>query len=185
MQTTKVGIGSYIITITQGLMKPLLLIAIDWHAMFVPSQSLIELIIRGTITYLFCFFYIRFFKRGAGQVGISDLLLITLISDASQNAMAGDYNSITEGFVLVGTLVFWDFTIDWLGFRSVFFSKLAQPDPVLLVKDGIILRQNMKKELISIPELMGMLREQGVDELDKVKSCHIESSGNISVVKKK
>ncbi|MFD2572131.1 DUF421 domain-containing protein [Spirosoma soli] len=165
-------------------MNALLLVDIDWEKMFIPGVSLLEIMLRGTITYWFCFMYIRFFKRGAGQVGISDLLLITLISDASQNAMAGEYHSITEGFVLVSTLAFWDYMINFLGFQSVFFKKVVESEPVLLVKDGVMQRQNMKKELIATDELMGLLREQGVDQVSDVKTCYIESSGNISVVKK-
>ncbi|QDK80211.1 DUF421 domain-containing protein [Spirosoma sp. KCTC 42546] len=165
-------------------MTALLLVDIDWGKMVTPSMSLWEILIRGTLTYWFCFAYIRFFRRGAGQLGISDLLLITLISDASQNSMAGEYTSITEGFVLVGVLVFWDYAINWLGYRSVFFSKIGEPDPVLLIKNGVMQRQNMKKELITASELTGMLREQGVDDLVQVRACYIEGSGNISIIKK-
>ncbi|UFH52098.1 DUF421 domain-containing protein [Spirosoma sp. KNUC1025] len=165
-------------------MKAVLLIEIDWEKMFVPGLSLLEIVIRGSLTYWFCFLYIRFFRRGAGQLGIADLLLITLISDASQNAMAGEYHTITEGCLLVGVLVFWDYAINWLGFRSVFFSKIGEPEPVLLIKNGVMLRQNMKKELITSSELMGMLREQGVDDVTDVKTCYIEGSGNISVIKR-
>ncbi|GAB4043499.1 DUF421 domain-containing protein [Spirosoma jeollabukense] len=165
-------------------MNALLLADIDWHKMFVPSMSLWEVMIRGSLTYWFCFLYIRFFRRGAGQLGIGDLLLITLISDAAQNAMAGEYTSVTEGCLLVGVLVFWDYAINWLGFRSVFFSKIGEPDPVLLIKNGVLQRQNMKKELITTSELMGMLRQQGIDQIGDVKTCYIEGSGNISVVQK-
>lgn len=165
-------------------MNRILLVDIDWDKMFTPSISLWEIIIRGTLTYWFCFLYIRFFRRGAGQLSIADLLLITLISDASQNSMAGEYDSVTEGCLLVGVLVFWEYAINWLGFRSVFFSKIGEPDPVLLIKNGVMQRQNMKKELITANELVGMLREQGVDQVSDVKSCYIEGSGNISVIKK-
>ena len=165
-------------------MQTLLLVAIDWDKMFVPTMSLPEIIIRGTLTYWFCFLYIRFFRRGAGQLGIGDLLLITLISDASQNSMAGSYDSVTEGCLLVGVLVFWDVAINWLGFRSVIFSKFSSPEPVLLIKNGVLQRQNLKKELITQVELMGMLREEGVDDPADVKTCYIEESGKISVVPK-
>ena len=165
-------------------MKALLLVDIDWNKIFVPTMSLWEIMIRGTLTYWFCFLYIRFFRRGAGQLGIGDLLLITLISDASQNSMAGNYNSVTEGCLLVGVLAFWDFAINWLGFQSVFFSKIGSPDPVLLIKDGILQRQNLQKELITRVELMGMLRQEGIDDLTDVKTCYIEENGKISVVPK-
>ncbi len=163
-------------------MTNVLLAGIDWENMIIPSVSLWEIIIRGTLTYWFCFLYIRFFRRGAGQLGISDVLLITLISDAAQNSMSANYESVTEGCLLVGVLVFWDFALNWLGFRSVFFSKLSEPEPVLLIQNGVMLRQNMKKEMITSSELMGMLRQQGVDQVGDVKTCHIEGSGNISVV---
>ena len=158
---------------------------IDWHNMFSPTSSVLEIIVRGTLTYWFCYSYIRYFRRGPGQLSISDLLLITLISDASQNAMAGSYESVTEGFVLVGTLVFWDYAIDWLGYRSLFFKQIAGPDPVPLIIDGVLQRQNMKREILSEDELMGLLRENGVDDYKNVKTCCIEGSGNLSVIEKK
>lgn len=166
-------------------MKTLLLADIDWEKMFVPSNSILEIIIRGTITYWAIFLAIRFFRRGTGQLSISDLLLVILIADAAQNSMAGEYHSITEGIALVGTLLFWDFAIDWLGYRSVFFAKLAQPDTVVLVKDGIMQRKNMKTQLISEDELMQILRLNGVESLEDVKQCNLEGGGNISVIKQK
>lgn len=159
--------------------------AVDWENMFTPTSSILEILLRGTLTYWFCFLYIRFFRRGPGQLGISDLLLITLISDAAQNAMAGSYESVTEGVVLVGTLVFWDYALNWLGYRSVFFDKLTGPEPVPLVLNGVMQRQNMKRELITEDELLGLLRENGIDDVTKVKSCAIEGSGNLSVIEKK
>ncbi len=166
-------------------MNLILGISIDWDTMFIPSLSLLEIILRGTLTYWFCFAYIRLFRRGAGQLGISDLLLITLIADAAQNSMAGEYKSISEGIVLVGTLVGWDYLINLLGYHTLLFKKVAEPDPILLVKNGVMQRHNMKREFVSEDELMGLLREQGVDTLTDVKTCCIEGSGSISVVQKK
>lgn len=161
------------------------LIQIDWETMFIPSSSVAEMIVRGTITYWFCFLYIRFFRRGSGQLNISDILLITLISDAAQNAMAGTYESVTEGVVLVGVLVFWDFALNWLGYRSVFFDRLASPEPALLIKDGVLQHQTMKLQMMSEDELRGLLRESGVDDPADVKLCYLEGSGNVSVIEKK
>ncbi len=62
--------------------------------------------------------------------------MIALIADAAQNAMSSDYKSITEGIVLVGTIVFWDYALDWLAFRFPRFQRLVRPAPLLLIKDG-------------------------------------------------
>ncbi|TAE29759.1 MAG: DUF421 domain-containing protein [Cytophagales bacterium] len=157
---------------------------VDWRALFVPEVALLELVIRGTLTYWFCFLYVRFFRRGAGQLGVTDLLLIILIADAAQNSMAGDYKSITEGVVLVGTLLFWNYALDWLGFNTNLFKKLVSPEPVTLVKDGQLQQHNLNAQMISQDDLNGILRENGIDDLKKVKLCQLEGTGNISVVQR-
>lgn len=162
------------------------IILIDWLSVFLPDtaigEALIQIVVRGTITYWFIFLLLRFFRRGTGQLSISDVLLITLISDAAQNAMAGEYTSILEGATLVVTLVFWDLAINWLGYHFTVFQKIGEPDPVLLVKDGELQRQNMKRELITEDELTGLLRQQGIDDLAQVKKCYLEGNGNLSVI---
>jgi uncharacterized membrane protein YcaP (DUF421 family) len=56
--------------------------------------------------YLFLFLLFRFvMRRDVGAIGIADVLLIVIIADASQNAIAGGYDSVTEGLVVVATLV--------------------------------------------------------------------------------
>lgn len=161
-----------------------LLIPIDWQTMFVPGTSLLEIILRGTLTYWFWFLYLRFFRRSSGQLNISDVLLITLISDAAQNSMAGTYESVTEGAVLVGTLVIWDYVLNWLGYRSVWVNRLSSPEPALLIKDGLLQRQTMKRELLTEDELLSILRGQGIEDPTDVKRCYMEGSGNVSVIKK-
>jgi hypothetical protein len=78
---------------------------IDWRSVFLPSASVTEIFLRGTIVYLFLFFILRLLRREAGAIGISDLLLVVLIADAAQNAMSSDYKSITDGLILVSSSV--------------------------------------------------------------------------------
>ncbi|MDT5268253.1 MAG: hypothetical protein QOH49_439, partial [Acidobacteriota bacterium] len=93
------------------------LLLIDWKAVFVPTVSLAEIVLRGTLVYLFLFFLMRVMRREAGALGISDLLVVVIIADAAQNAMSSEYKSVTEGAVLVSTIIAWDYALDWLGYR--------------------------------------------------------------------
>lgn len=161
------------------------LINVDWENIFVPTSSVLEIFVRGTLTYWIVFLYMRFVRRSSGQLNITDVLLITLISDASQNAMAGTYESVTEGAALVGTLVGWDYLINWLGYRSAFFDRLTNAEPTLLVKDGVVQKQNLKREVITEDELMSLLRLQGIEDVAEVKQCFLEGSGSLSVLQKK
>jgi uncharacterized membrane protein YcaP (DUF421 family) len=158
---------------------------LNWQDMVIPSQSLLDIVIRGSITYWIIYLCFRLFRRGTGQLSISDLLLVTLISDASQNAMAGSYNSITEGALLIVTLLFWDYMIDWMGYKKVLFGAVTRPDPILLIRNGRLLKVNMGKQLIDKEELESLLREKNVNDYREVKTCYLEPSGNISVIVKK
>ena len=157
---------------------------IDWRAVFVPSNSVLEIILRGTLTYLALFTLMRVvLKRETGTVSLADLLMVVLIADASQNAMASEYKSVTEGVVLVMTLIFWNYALDWLGAHVPFIGRIVHPPPLKLIENGRMLRRNMRKEMITQDEMMTHLREQGVEDVSEVKAAYIEGDGRISVIK--
>jgi uncharacterized membrane protein YcaP (DUF421 family) len=160
------------------------LLQIDWKSVFIPSLHIAEIILRGTIVYLFLFVLLRMLRRGAGAIGISDLLVVVLIADAAQNAMASEYKSITEGLILVTTIVGWDYFLDWLGYRFPRIRPLLRPSPLLLIKDGRIQRRNLRREMITEEELIEQLREQGVESVEEVKQSYMEGDGRISVITK-
>ena len=159
------------------------LFQVNWHDVFVPSVSLLELFIRGTLIYLFCFIVLRFTRRGIGGINISDLLIIVIIADAAQNGMSADYKSVTDGIFLIGTLVFWSYALDWLANKFSFVEQILHPKPILLIKDGKILRENLQREFITRGELMSQIREQGAEKISDIKKCFIEGDGSISVIK--
>ena len=88
----------------------------DWSAMFTFSVSPVEIIIRGSIVYWFIFVLLRVAgRRDLGSFGVADMLVLVLIADAAQNAMAGEYTSIVDGLILVATIVGWTVVVDWVG----------------------------------------------------------------------
>ena len=157
----------------------------DWRHLFRLDLSIFEIFVRGSVLYIGVFILMRVvLKRQAGGVGMTDLLVVVLLADAAQNAMAGEYHSITAGLLLVGTILFWSATLDWLSFHSPLVRRFVEPPPLLLVKDGQLLRHNMRRELITREELMSLLREHGVDNVADVKSAQLEGDGKLSVVSK-
>lgn len=157
----------------------------DLQDLFGLSLNPLELVLRGTAVYWFLFLLFRFvLRRDAGSIGIADILLLVLIADASQNAMAGDYKTISDGFVLVGTIAGWNWLIDWAGYRFTALRRFVEPAPVVLVRHGQLQHRNLRRQMITVAELMGRLREHGVDKLDEVKFARLESDGDISVIKR-
>ena len=160
------------------------LLPIDWKSVFIPSMSLAEIVLRGTLVYLILFLILRLLRREAGTISISDLLVVVLIADAAQNAMGATYRSVTEGAMLVATIVAWDYVLEWLGYRFQWANRLLRPAPLPLIKDGQMLKRNMRMEMITVDELMGQLRMHGVESASEVKKCYLEADGHISVITK-
>jgi uncharacterized membrane protein YcaP (DUF421 family) len=157
---------------------------VEWHDLVIPTHGILEMFARGTIMYLALFAIFRFIvQRQRSAIGIPDVLVIVLIADASQNAFAKEYRSITEGLVVVLTIVFWDFLLDLLAYRVKFFAWLVRPAPMALVRKGQLIRRNMRKEMISIDELRGEARHQGIANLKEVREAHLEANGDISFIK--
>lgn len=159
---------------------------VNWQSLFLPHMSLPEIFIRGTVTYLLLFLLLRVGpKREAGAAGITDLLVVVLIADAAQNAMAGTYTTVTEGILLVGTIIFWSWTLNWLAYRSNWFERFVMGPPLPLIRNGKLMHRNMRRELITEEELRSQLRLQGVNDIAQVKMAAIEPDGRISVIVQK
>jgi len=143
-----------------------------------------ELVARGSLIYWFLFFLFRFIlRRDAGSVGLADILVIVLIADAAQNGMAGEYRSVGEAFLLIGTIAGWNYWIDWMSFRYAWFARFAEPRAVTLIRHGSIVRANMQREMLTEEELESQLRQSGVEDAAEVKHAALEPDGNISVVR--
>lgn len=159
---------------------------IDWGGLFIPTTPLLETFVRGTLVYLSLFALLRVLtKRESSSVGVTDLLVLVLLADAAQNAMSGDYSSITDGVLLVAVIVFWSYFLDWLGYRYSIFDRLIKPSKLLLVKNGRMLKRNMGKELITEEELMSEVRKQGLKNLADIEEAYMEPNGTISIIGKK
>ena len=151
--------------------------------MFGLSLPVLEIIVRGSAIYWFLFGVFRFIiRRDVGAVGLADILILVIVADASQNAMAGEYTSVTDGMILIATLIGWNVLMDWLAFHFPRFRRFAQPTSLLLVSEGRLLMDNLQQELISEEELWSKLRQQGIERLDQVKAVYLEPDGGFSVI---
>lgn len=161
------------------------LLAVDVAELFQLSLPAAEIVLRGTVIYWFLFFLFRFvLRRDVGAVGIADILVLVIIADAAQNAMAGDYKTISDGILLVSTLVGWNLALDWLSFHCKPFRRFAAPRTLCLVKDGCMQKRNMRREYITEDELWSQLRLNGVKSLDQVKEVYLEPDGGFSIIKR-
>ena len=156
----------------------------DWRAMLMPDTPLIEIVLRGTVVYAALFLLLRVvLRRESAALGVTDLLVVVLIADAAQNAMADDYRSLPDGILLVGVIVFWAWFLDWAGYRFPAVERMMKPPKLPLVENGELRRENMRRELVTVEELRSQLRLQGIDDLSEVRRAYMEPDGQVSVLR--
>ena len=159
---------------------------VDWEGIFTPARSMIEMVIRATIMYFVIVALLKVVvKRQTGGVGQTDILVIVLIAEIAGPGFTADYVSVVEGAVLVATVLFWSYAIEYLTHRSPTFERFFQPPPLLLIENGRMLPRNMRTELITKDELMTHLREEGIRDIAEVEQACMEPDGMISVIRKR
>ncbi len=158
--------------------------SVHWSQLFVPSGSIVEILIRGTVMYLVLFALMRLIlRREIGSLGVNDLLVVVLIADAAQNGMAGDYQSVPEGLLLVGTIIGWAWSIDWLAYHVPVAARFLRPPKLKLIENGRLLRRNMRRELVTLAELEMELRRNDIESFEHVRVAYLESDGTITMLK--
>jgi uncharacterized membrane protein YcaP (DUF421 family) len=155
----------------------------DWSRMFVPQMSLPEILIRGTLVYMGVVALFRvILKRQTGKMAASDLLVVTLVTGLCRNPLVRDAYSITDGLLVVVTVLLWSYVLDWLSYYSRFIHRLLHAAPVPLIRDGVVLSNNLTRELMTDGQLQSQLRHEGVNEPADVAEEWLEGDGHVSVV---
>ena len=125
-------------------------LSVDWKSVFVPAIGIEEIIVRGSIMYLGLFAIMRFIgRRQAGHFGPADLLVIVLIADAAQNGLGKEYGSVTEGSILVLTIVAWEYLLDWISWRFPATRSILKPPGLTLIKEGQILSKIFARKCLA------------------------------------
>lgn len=155
----------------------------DLAGIFSFTVSPLELILRGTLLYWFLFIVLRFIlRRDVGSLGVSDFLFVVILGDAAQNGMIGSATSVTDGMVLIGTLVFWSYMLDFMSFHVPVIQRFTAAPRLCLVRDGKLQRRNMRREFITDEEVKAKIRQEGVEDLATVKRVYLEADGEMSVI---
>jgi uncharacterized membrane protein YcaP (DUF421 family) len=145
-----------------------------------------EFIVRSAAVYLFLIIILRVTgKRQIGQMAPFDLVLLLVLSNAVQNSMTGGDNSLVGGLVSAGTLIAVNSAVAALTFRSKTLEGLVEGRPEVLIHNGKLFEEVMKRERLTHHELNAALRAAGCLSVEEVHYAMIENNGQISVVPKK
>ncbi len=140
---------------------------------------------KTVVIYLFLVVGLRLLgKRELGQMSVYDLVLIVLIANSVQNAMLGSDNTLFGGLVAALTLLLINRALTALLLRRPNIRHWMLGDPVLIVRDGKLLQDVMRREGLTREHLLAAMREHGIGDLEQVQMAVLEVDGAISIVPK-
>ncbi|HXE79792.1 MAG TPA: YetF domain-containing protein [Vicinamibacterales bacterium] len=122
-------------------------------------------------------------KRSMAQITTFDFVLLLIIGEATQQSLVGDDFSITTGLLLIITIVGIDTGLSLLQTRSPRLDRWLDGTPVVILEDGRLLHDRMRKSRVDASDILTAARERhGLERLDEIKYAVLERGGGISIV---
>ena len=137
---------------------------------------------RTLILYLLLLTVIRLMgKRQIGQMEPSEFVVTMLVANLAAVPMQDNAVPLYTGLVPILTVLGLELVLAVLSMKSIPLRKLLCGKPVILIENGNILQQNLRKTRITLDELTGHLREKDVLDPRAVQYAILETNGNLSV----
>jgi uncharacterized membrane protein YcaP (DUF421 family) len=157
-----------------------------WKDMFVLALPIAEKILRPVVVYVFLVVGLRLSgKRELVQLNPFDLVVLLTLSNTVQNAIIGDDNTITGGIIGATSLLIVNYLVVRFLYKHRSLDQLIEGKADVLIEDGKVRTQHLKRELITMAQLEAAARKQGFDSLSEVQQCVLEPGGTITFLGKK
>jgi len=138
--------------------------------------------LRTVLFYIILIAAIRLMgKRQVGQMEPSEFVVTMLVANLASIPLEETDLPLTAGLVPILTVLGMELVFSALSLRSIFFRKLLCGKPVILIENGTVLQENLRKTRVTLDELTGHLREKDVLDLSSVQYAILETNGNLSV----
>ena len=138
--------------------------------------------VRAIILYLTLIGAVRLLgKRQIGQLEASEFVVAMLLADLAAIPMQDASLPLLSGLVPILTVVGLELVVSFLIMKSVIVRKFLCGKPVILIENGKILQENLRRTRVTLDELMGHLRQKDVLTLSAVQYAILETDGNLSV----
>jgi uncharacterized membrane protein YcaP (DUF421 family) len=145
-----------------------------------------DAVLRAAALYIFLLVIFRIAgERTLASLTTFDFVLLLIIAEATQQGLLGDDFSVINAIVVIATLIGLDIGISLLKDRSSLLHKIIEGVPLIIVEDGRMLEDRMRRARIDIDDVLQAAREhQGLERMDQIKFAVLERTGEISIIPK-
>ena len=142
-----------------------------------------EIVVRATVIFFFLYLLTRIMgKRELAQLSAFELILLVTIGDLVQQGVTQEDMSLTGNMLAVGTIGVWILLLSYLSYRFKGAGAALEGIAVVIVRDGEILEEALHVERLTDDEVLAEAREQGIDDLAKVRVGILEADGKFSFI---
>lgn len=124
-------------------------------------------------------------KRAMSETNTFDFVVLLIISEAVQNALIGEDLSLTNGILVVMTLLALTVAVSFWKYHTATAEKILGGGPLILVRDGELIEDRMRITRVDLPDiLMAARSSQRLERLEQIKYAVLEEGGSISIIPK-
>ncbi len=146
---------------------------------------MLEFILRAVSMYFMAMVMIRVLgKRALGELGPFDFVVMTGVGHTVVSIALDQSLPVYEGMAVLLTFAVLEYMVSFLALKNARLSNLISGRPKILIDNGCILKENLRREMFNVDDLMQELRKQGVRDLNQVEKGILEACGGFSVILK-
>jgi len=144
-----------------------------------------DIVARAAIMFAVLYVLLRLMgKRELGQLTPFELVVMIVLGDLIQQGVTHNDFSLTGALLAVSTFAFLAIVMSWLTYLSPRAEKLLDGEPRVIIRDGILMRENLRRDRMTQGEVESEMRLAGIARMDQVAWAILEPQGKISFIKK-
>jgi uncharacterized membrane protein YcaP (DUF421 family) len=148
-------------------------------------SGIARVVLSGTLAYVALVVFLRISgKRTLSKMNAFDFVVTVAIGSTLATVLTSKQVPLAEGVTALALLIGLQYVVAFVSVRSPRFSRAVKSQPRVIFHDGSFARHAMREERITEEEIDAAIREASVSQIDDVESVVLESSGEISVVRR-
>jgi uncharacterized membrane protein YcaP (DUF421 family) len=144
-----------------------------------------DIVIRAAVAYAFIIFMLRIIgRRELSSLGPADLVLLVVMGDLVQSGVTQSDYSITGILLAISTFALLTVAMSYVTYKWRRAQTFVEGEPLILVENGKPIEKNLRAERLNLDDIAEEARGQGIESVDEIKWCVLETSGSMSFIKK-
>lgn len=145
--------------------------------------DILRVIVGGIVIYAFLVLLLRISgKRTLSKMNAFDLIVTVSLGSTAASTILSENVALAEGGTALAILVAMQYLVAWLSVRSQSFRGLVKNEPTLLLRDGNLLSNALRKERVTGEEVRAAIRDAGIAQVEDVGAVILETDGTLSVL---